>query len=174
MSYEWIKMEPAPRHMVEAAKLIGVKEIPGTKSHPQIIALAKDTGLDLIYKNDDTPWCGVFVAGTLKRAGREPLKGFSALRAKDWSTWGIKVTGPAEYGDILVFQREGGGHVGYYVGEDSDCYHVLGGNQSNSVNITRILKSRCIAIRRPAYNNKPSNIRTILLASKGTISTNEA
>ncbi len=160
--------------MVEAVKLMGVKEIAGTKSHPEILALAKDAELDKIFTNDDTPWCGVFVAGTLARAGRPPLKSYSALRARDWATWGLRITGPAEYGDILVFHREGGGHVGYYVGEDKDCYHVLGGNQSNSINVTRILKSRCIAIRRPAYNNKPSNIRTIVLASRGAISTNEA
>ena len=34
-------------------------------------------------------------------------------------------------GDILTFKRNGGGHVGLYVGEDKDCYHVLGGNQGN-------------------------------------------
>jgi hypothetical protein len=42
---------------------------------------------------------------------------------------------------VLTFKRKGGGHVGIYVGEDSKCYHVLGGNQSNMT--IRIEKSRC-------------------------------
>ncbi|RZL82832.1 MAG: hypothetical protein EOP66_04490 [Sphingomonas sp.] len=52
-------------------------------------------------------------------------------------------------GVTLVFGREGGGHVGFYVGEDDHAYHAIGRNQSNSVCITRIAKSRLIAARWP-------------------------
>jgi hypothetical protein len=44
--------------------------------------------------------------------------------------------------------RAGFGHVGLYVGEDYGAFHVLGGNQSVVVTITRIARDRCIAIRR--------------------------
>lgn len=54
-------------------------------------------------------------------------------------------------GDALTFKRNGGGHVGIYVGEDSTCYHVLGDNQSNMVCITRIEKTRCSGIRRTEW-----------------------
>jgi hypothetical protein len=78
-------------------------------------------------------------------------------------------------GDVLVFTRHGGGgHVGFYVGEDETCYHVLGGNQSNMVNTTRILKSRCFGIRRcPWRVVQPTNVRVIQLAATGSISNNE-
>ena len=78
-------------------------------------------------------------------------------------------------GDILVFKRDGGGHVGFYIGEDNDCYHVLGGNQSNAMNVTRILKSRLFQARRTAWSiAQPANVRKIILDPKGKISTNEA
>ncbi len=78
-------------------------------------------------------------------------------------------------GDILTFKRDGGGHVGIYVGEDDECYHVLGGNQSNAMNVTRILKSRLHKARRTKWKvAQPVNVRKIQLTAKGKISTNEA
>ena len=78
------------------------------------------------------------------------------------------------FGDILVFSRGNGGHVGFYVGEDDTCYHVLGGNQSNMVNVTRILKSRCISIRRCSWKiSQPLNVKVVKLSPNGIISTNE-
>lgn len=173
-NYEWLKSETAPRHLVEAVKLIGTKEIPGAKSNAAIMGWAKELGIEKIYLNDDTPWCGLFMGVILLRAGREPLRSYNCLRARDWAGWGLKVEGAAELADILVFQRAGGGHVGLYVGEDETCYHVLGGNQNNQVRVDRIERERCVAVRRPAYNNKPANIRAIALAATGSISTNEA
>jgi cell wall-associated NlpC family hydrolase len=79
------------------------------------------------------------------------------------------------FGDVLTFRRNGGGHVGIYVGEDDVCYHVLGGNQSNMVNITRIEKKRCAGIRRTNWRIKqPSNVRVIKVNASGFISKNEA
>ena len=67
-------------------------------------------------------------------------------------------------GHILTFTRNGGGHVGIYVGEDTTCYHVLGGNQSNQVNVMRIEKSRLSQARRTAWKiAQPSNVRVVKL-----------
>lgn len=65
------------------------------------------------------------------------------------------------------------GHVGFAVGQDKDYYHVLGGNQSDQVNITKIAKSRCVGIRWPSDykgEKKPLKIQSLNV----TISTNEA
>ena len=77
-------------------------------------------------------------------------------------------------GDVLVFSRNGGGHVGFYVGEDTTHYHVLGGNQSDSVNIARIAKNRLFGIRRAEYNNKPKGVIKVILDADGAVSTNES
>jgi hypothetical protein len=77
-------------------------------------------------------------------------------------------------GDVLVFVRNGGGHVGLYVGEDETAFHVLGGNQSDAVNIKRIAKRRLYAARWPTYRAEPVNVRQIPLAPNGALSANEA
>jgi hypothetical protein len=38
-------------------------------------------------------------------------------------------------------------HVGFYCSEYSDAFHILGGNQSNSVSATRISKQRLLTAR---------------------------
>jgi hypothetical protein len=80
----------------------------------------------------------------------------------------------AKLGDILVFKRTGGGHVGLYIGEDDECYHCLGGNQGDTVNIVRKAKNRIYAIRRPHYNNQPANVRKVILSPEGHIDSREA
>jgi uncharacterized protein (TIGR02594 family) len=95
------------------------------------------------------------------------------VRASSWATWGSPIQADRlAPGAILVFERPGGGHVGFYVGEDATTYSVLGGNQGDKVSIARVAKSRCVARRWPkgvAVIGKP-----IVLASAGAVSTNEA
>ena len=171
-NYRWLSAEAAPRHLVEAVKLHGVLETPGAKDNPTIMGWADEVGIARnVYSSDEVPWCGLFVSVIMKRAQRDVVA--SPLWARSWSTFGVEAD-TAMLGDVLVFSRNGGGHVGIYVGEDKDCYHVLGGNQSNQVNVTRIMKSRCIAIRRPPYRQQPDNVRVVQLSARGAISTNEA
>ena len=80
----------------------------------------------------------------------------------------------------VVFGREKGVTfgcdltVGLYVGEDYGAFHVIGGNQSDGVTITRIARDRCIAVRRPVYKAAPATATPIHLAANGALSTNEA
>ncbi len=169
--YEFLSTETAPRILVEAVKLIGTKEIVGKKHNPIILEWAKELGLEKVYTNDEIPWCGLFAAICAKRAGLEVVK--SPLWALSWAKFGTKEEVPM-LGDILTFKRNGGGHVGIYVGEDETCFHVLGGNQSNQVNVTRIEKKRLHEARRTAWKiAQPANVRVIKLTSKGVISKNE-
>ena len=170
--YKWLlSLGVLPRMMNEAIALYGVTEIPGADSNKLIIEWANEVGLSQQYRDDDTPWCGLFMAVVVKRSGREPVA--KPLWARSWAKWGIKADEPG-LGDILVFKRGAGGHVGLYAGEDSFAYHVLGGNQANMVNITRVAKSRLIAARRPEYKNKPETAMPYLLSADGVLSTVEA
>jgi cell wall-associated NlpC family hydrolase len=98
-----------------------------------------------------------------KRAGKvAPAK---PLWARSWSRFGI-ASPQAALGDVLVFSlAKGGGHVGIYVGEDETTFHVLGGNQGVAVIITRIAKTRCIAIRRLIHRVQPASVAPIHLAT---------
>lgn len=172
MSYNFLKQEKSPRILVKGYELIGIKEIVGKDHNPKILVWAKTFGLEKIYTSDELPWCGLFIAYVCHQAGLDIVKG--PLWARNWATWGTKQT-VAMLGDILVFPRGTGGHVGIYVGEDHKCYHVLGGNQNNSVSVVRINKDRCIAIRRTPWKiAQPDNVRIIKLSDVGAISTNEA
>lgn len=173
--YKWLKNEPAPRMLLEALKLYGVKEIVGPKHNPEILGWAKELKIDKIYTADETPWCGLAHAIVATRAGKPlSLKGYDILRALKWATWGVPVKkGDERLGDTLVFSRDGGGHVGIYVGEDPYAFHVLGGNQGNEYNIMRIAKNRLYACRRLYASAMPANCRKILLSTVGELSKNE-
>ena len=157
----------------EALACYGVRETVGPGNTREIMAWADEIGGDVrrIYTADSIPWCGLFVAIVAQRAGK-PLPS-SPLWARAWASWG-EAAARAELGDVLVFVRNGGGHVGVYVGEDETAYHVLGGNQGDTVSITRIAKARCIAARRLYATAKPGNVRPVSLTARGRVSTNEA
>jgi len=177
-NYEWLdKVGTLPRCIQEALNLYGVTEIVGKGSNATIIgwrdelnhAGAKVAG----YSNDDIPWCGLFAAIVVLRARSAGEVVNEPLWALNWANFGVK-SPQAGLGDILAFQRNGGGHVGFYIAEDSTCYHVLGGNQSNKVCITRVEKNRCKAIRRPLYKNQPESVKRYVVTAKGAVSKNEA
>jgi len=108
-----------------------------------------------------------------RRPERNPPRLY--LSALEWASFGTPVPKrAAALGDVLVFKRKGGGHVGLYVGHDASALHVLGGNQADRVSIARLSKQRLVAIRRPAYRTQPANVRPILLSASGSLSVNEA
>lgn len=128
-----------------AKKLIGTNEEPGSGDNPDIIRWARDLGLINDYNHDSIPWCGLFAAHVVSEAGFDVPD--APLWALSWKNWGVR--SDEAYGALVVFKRTGGGHVGFLVGQDDDNYHVLGGNQSDTVSITKIDKYRCVGIRWP-------------------------
>lgn len=174
-AYAWVDaVRGAPKTILEARALYGTLEAPGAGDNPIIMGWAKEVGLRSAYSHDSVPWCGLFAAVVAQRAGWEPVK--DPLWARNWANFGRAVTPKdAGLGDVLVFVRDGGGHVGFYVGHDAGYYHVLGGNQSDAVTITRIAKGRCIAVRRPRWKvSQPEGVKPCPLAASGAVSKNEA
>lgn len=172
-AYAWLAREAGPRVLVEALALYGTRETAGSASNPVILAWAKEVGVAGAYVNDGIAWCGLYVATVVRRAGFEPVA--NPLWARNWAAFGTPAAKPS-LGDILVFERAGGGgHVGLYVGEDASAWHVLGGNQGDEVSIVRIAKGRLLAARRcPWRLAQPAAVRPIRLAAGGALSTNEA
>lgn len=168
--YKWLTdINPLPKTISIGLSLLGTAEISGPTSNRAILSWAKQ--LSIPYSNDDVAWCGLFVAHVVKEAGKETVT--NPLWARNWAKWGQKVDSPA-LGDVVVFVRNGGGHVGFYIAEDDECFHILGGNQGNTVSITRIVKGRAIAFRRPLYNTQPDSVKSYVASSEGALSTNEA
>ncbi len=176
--YQFLTKEPGPKMLQEAISLYGTLEVPGDRDSPSIMTWAKELGLNKTYSADSVPWCGLFILAIYTRAGKTlpaGLKNENMLWALNWAKVGSHVDSKqAMLGDILTFKRNGGGHVTMYVGEDAANFYCLGGNQSDSVNITKIAKNRLYEVRRPPYNSQPTNIRKIFLNASGPVSTNEA
>jgi uncharacterized protein (TIGR02594 family) len=169
-----------PRIVSTSLNYIGIREIPGAKSNPIIMDMAKQIGVNGIYKNDDTSWCALFMCFVCKLADK-PLptyKGdmYDYLRAAFFLDYGNHVPkDQIKFGDIGVFARPGGNHVGIIVAESKTTYHVLGGNQSNSVNIAEIKKERLREARRYYKIAPPESAKTLpFIDSSGKVSTNEA
>jgi uncharacterized protein (TIGR02594 family) len=163
-----------PIWIEEAFKHIGKKEIPGQKSNKWIVSLWESLkGLWLFNtKADDSlvPWCGTFAAHCIKSAGYPLPKHW--YRAKAWLNWGVDVGWPC-YGCIVVFERKGGGHVGFVVGKDkTGRLMVLGGNQGDAVNVMPFDTARAVGYRMPV--GVLSRITLPLMASTDLSSTNEA
>lgn len=157
----------------EAKRYQGLTEVAGSGNNRTIIGWAKKLGgwVADYYAADSIPWCGLAMANWISTTlPDEPLPG-NPLSALAWSKFGIACE--PQPGAILTFSRDGGGHVGFYVSEDADYFHVLGGNQSNKVNVTKVAKSRLKASRWPKTAPAPTGQR-VKAAFSGTVSTNEA
>jgi uncharacterized protein (TIGR02594 family) len=171
--YAWLSgVRAPPRLLVEAIKLLGVTERAGPQHNPEIMGWAREVGLEASYTADEIPWCGLFAAVVAKRAGWPVVA--SPLWARSWARWEAPSPEPG-LGDMLVFERGSGGHVGLYVGEAADRFFVLGGNQGDSVSIVPIARGRLLAARRPRWRvAQPAGVRPYRLTAAGTLSTNEA
>jgi uncharacterized protein (TIGR02594 family) len=171
--YEWLaNVGLLPRMVTEALKEYGTIETPGSRNNAKILAWAKEVGLKAIYTADSIPWCGLFMRVIAQRAGK-PWGKENSLWALNWAHFGTAIGQPC-LGDVLVFTRTSGGHVGLYIAEDKNYYHVLGGNQSDSVSITRVDKKRLYAARRPkAFFRMPDSVKPYIVTTGGAITTNE-
>lgn len=145
-SKQWgvVKMPPAcsqnePAWMVIAKKELGESEIVGIKANPRIIEYHKSVSLHA--SSDEVPWCSSFVNWCMMGANKPRTHSAAAL---SWLHYGKELTKPV-LGCIVVFQH----HVGFYIGETSDCVNLLGGNQHDKVSIAPFLKKNVLSYRFP-------------------------
>ncbi len=169
-------LDGPPRMLVEALALHGVREAAGSADNPVILAWAREAGLEAVYRHDAMAWCGLFMAVVARRAGYAPPA--APLWALNWAAFGQPSPLPS-IGDVLTFTRPTpagmAGHVGLYVGEDADCFHVLGGNQADVVSVARLARRRLHRARRPVWRiGQPAGVRPHRLPVEGPVSTHEA
>lgn len=160
-----------PFWLTVARRNLHVVETPGKATTPAIERWL--INLKAWWRDDETPWCGVFVAECLREASQaRPAHWYRALA---WKDWGLSLETPT-LGCIVVFARAGGGHVGFFVGRDErGRLMILGGNQGNRVSIAPFDASRVVAYRWPATTPLPPVFSSPVLASNGTPSSrNEA
>lgn len=157
-----------PAWLIEARKHIGLKEIKGSAHNGTIVQFWKAIKRGGI-KDDETPWCAAFVGAMLETVGVISTRFESA---KSYEKWGVKLDAPA-VGCVVVFARDGGGHVGFVVGQDkAGNLLVLGGNQGDAVNIKTFPRSRVTSYRWPSGLPRPATNLPLLASAE--VSKNEA
>lgn len=159
-----------PPWLVEARKHEGLAEIPGPKTNDIIGRWLKQLGA--WWTDDETPWCGTFVAHCMQVASVTLPKNW--MRAKAWADWGIKLSAP-ELGCVVVFERTGGGHVGFVIGRTiAGNLLVLGGNQGDRVKVSEFSRQRVVGYYWPTSVPLPIHQALLVMDSTGQLSTNEA
>lgn len=117
--------------------------------NPKVVSYFKDSGNPGVM-DDETAWCAAFVGAMLRRAG---VKSTGALNARSYLDWGTPVARKdAQPGDVVVFKRGNSswqGHVAFFVKDRGALIDVLGGNQSNAVNIKGYQSAALLGVRRP-------------------------
>jgi uncharacterized protein (TIGR02594 family) len=144
-----------------AQTYIGTVETPGPANNPVIIEMYASVGHDWV-EHDSVAWCAAYVGHCIERAG---LRSTRRLNARSYLDWGVPVDfADAQGGDVVVFSRGDPsgwkGHVGFFVRATASSIEVLGGNQSDAVNIKRYSKARLLGVRR-AGNVAPSAPLTV-------------
>lgn len=160
-----------PMWLAEARALLGTREVVGPGDNPVIMEWAARHGI--WYPDDDTPWCGLFVAHCMAIGSPNESRPENPLGARNWLEFGVPAG--AEEGAIAVFWRthptkSWHGHVAFVTGQSSDAIRVIGGNQSNAVTETWLSRDRVLGFRKPDGTILSDAPR----ASTGALSTNEA
>ena len=134
--------------LYEVLKYYGLKETMGPASTPEILDMFHDIGFDWVKDDSVTSWCSAAMNYFCKKLGYERS---GHLTARSWLNTGTKVTDP-ELGDIVVLWRvkpdSWEGHVGIFIAQDDEFIFILGGNQSNMINISPYPKQRLLGYRR--------------------------
>lgn len=119
-------------------------------SNPKILGYYADAGHKEV-RDDAVPWCAAFVGAMIARASGKPS---GLLSARSYLQWGQFVSkDDAMAGDVVVFTRGNSktlGHVAFFVSWNGDksLVTVLGGNQSDAVNLRQFASSAILGIRR--------------------------
>lgn len=135
-----------PKPIEIAFSEYGTEEFVGIKHNPEVLKYFTKIGQKWV-KDDETAWCAAFLGYCLEMAG---VKSTKALNARSYLTWGKPSIKP-KFGDIAVFWRVAPntafGHVGFFIRADKANVWVLGGNQSNAVNIQKFPLSQVLQYR---------------------------
>jgi uncharacterized protein (TIGR02594 family) len=102
-----------------------------------IVSCYKAVGFNI--NTDSTPWCAAYAGSVLKASGVQALKTLSSLAYRGFGTV-VPLSDKTKWrlNDIVVFSRQGGGHIGFFRGYNPANGSVLiaGGNQSDNLTET--------------------------------------
>ncbi len=123
------------KNLDAALKEAGQGKWKETGKNPCIIACYKAVGV--AQASDSVPWCAAFAGAVIKASGVQALKTLSSLAYRGFGTV-VPLADKSKWrlNDIVVFSRQGGGHIGFFRGYNPSNGSVLiaGGNQADNLN----------------------------------------
>lgn len=139
-----------------ALKEYGQLEVAGKLSNKAILNYYKVAGHKWV-QDEAVPWCAAYVGYCLETAGIPSTKN---LAARSYLQFGTETKDP-QLGDIVVLSRgtnPANGHVGFFIKKDKTNIWILGGNQADSVNISKfdiskLLSYRSLPVDKPVVKN---------------------
>lgn len=163
------QLDTDPQWLKNAFSDLGIHEEAGTQLNNQRILEMFQTAGHPEVKDDETAWCSAAMNTWFIEAG---YKGTGSLMAQSWKTWGkdLGLNNTAPRGAVVVFYRgsksSGLGHVAIVLDDDGKYITHIGGNQSDSVCVSRTPRSRVLALRWP---NTVANSGTIKAVAGSTV-----
>jgi uncharacterized protein (TIGR02594 family) len=134
-----------------ARREVGVQEIVGKRHNPRVVEYWSLGRVGLRVSDDETPWCAAFVAAALEQVGQRSTRMANARSYLDRARM-THLPG-ARLGSIAVLSSSRGpaaGHVGFVEAIDGNRVWLLGGNQSNAVNVAPFNGALVLAYVQPA------------------------
>lgn len=139
--------------LIKSLDHYGLTEVPGPGSNPRLLNIIKSE-LDWVEDDSKIAWCAIYMTHLFRGDVYEDHIPKDPYAARSWLTVGCDIPIElAEAGDIVVLWRNSisdwRGHVGLFINHTEDGrVRLLGGNQSNSVNISIYPESRILSVRR--------------------------
>lgn len=159
-----------PPWLLAARACIGQTEELGPNDSPWLRRMWAHFGASWLLGQ---AYCGGAMAYWMTQAMAAYPKTY--YRALSWLDWGIKLADPC-VGCVVIFERQGGGHVGLVEGRTiTGDMAVLGANQSDTVRISPFAHGRVLGYRWPTEFADLHRITDLpLIQTTAPRSTNEA
>lgn len=136
--------EDMPPWMAEMHRRMGLHEVRDSAVLTAFLKIGQFLG-----NPASLPWCGDAVESVIaKTLPSEPLPA-NPFFAQNWAKFGTDVKVPLVGAIGVIRWSANSGHVGIVAGIDGQKVHLLGGNQSNAINVSSFDRSKFIAFRWP-------------------------
>lgn len=139
-----VPTETMPPWMAEMHRKMGLHEVRDNAILSAWLKIGRALG-----NPASLPWCGDAVESCLaKTLPSEPLPA-NPFFAQSWASWGIDTIHPIVGAIGVIRWTPTSGHVGIVAGIEGGTVYLLGGNQSNAINVSGFPRSKFIGFRWP-------------------------
>lgn len=137
-------VETMPPWMAELNRKAGLHEVKNNSSLIDFLKIGRYLG-----NPKDLPWCGDAVESVIAKTLPTEKLPSNPFFAQNWAKFGQDAGGPIVGSIGVIKWSPTSGHVGIVAGVDGNRVNMLGGNQSNAINVSSFPRDKFIAFRWP-------------------------